>query len=68
MAPQFIVVYRPHNTLNCETQYYGPFTTFADAYEYSCGLPALGIQWFTDEDTCRNPGCKFVQELTPCQT
>lgn len=53
-----IVVFRPNGKLNCETQYFGPFT-FDDAYEYlDTKLPAIGI--------CpegENAGVKFIQEL-----
>lgn len=42
MTNQHIVVYRAHGDLMCETQYYGPFACFDDAYEFLCALPALG--------------------------
>lgn len=59
----FIVIYRPHNKLNLETQYHGPFLSHDDAYDFLCGLPALGIQDQDPEIVTPNPGVKFIQSL-----
>lgn len=57
----YIVIYRPHNELNLNTQYFGPFTSDEDAYDFLCTLPALGIhQPSTNMD---NPGVKYTQRL-----
>ena len=59
-----IVIYRPHNQLNCTTQYIGPFATFGEAYDYLCNLPALGqYSPWVGEPNVANPGVKFIQEL-----
>lgn len=55
----FIVIYRAHGKLNCETQYIGPFSDFAEAYDTACELPALG-----QPSNDQYPGVKFVQELS----
>lgn len=54
----FIVIYRPHGALNCETQHIGPFPSHDEAYEYLCKLPAIGINYGGE-----NPGVKYVEEL-----
>lgn len=59
----FIIVYRPHGALHCETVYYGPFEEFADAYDHACTLPAVGV-YIADDHELKNEGVKFVQELT----
>ena len=56
-----IVVYRPHNSLMCETKSIGPFGTWDEAYDYLCNMPALG-QYIPD-GTLNNPGVKFVDRL-----
>lgn len=56
----FIVIYREHGQLNLETKYIGPFHDWLEAYEILCSLPALG--------SCpsdKEPGVKFIEELTP---
>lgn len=64
----FIVVYRPHNALQCETQYIGPFATDDDAYDHLCSMPALGIHMGPSEDgVIDEPGVKFTQQLTPAR-
>lgn len=59
----FIVVYRPHNTLHCETKYFGPFQSHDDAYDYLCKLPAIGAH-FPPENGCGNSGVKTIESLT----
>ena len=56
-----IVVYRPHNALQCETQYIGPFPTFGDAYEHLASMPALGQ--YRPDGTVNSPGVKYVEML-----
>jgi len=34
-----IVSYRPAGALHIDTQYYGPFDTYADADDFLCALP-----------------------------
>ena len=53
----YIVIYRAHGQLNCETKYYGPFISHEAAYEKLCSLPALGLAGDLDS------GEKHVQEL-----
>jgi hypothetical protein len=57
----FIVIYRPHNAMICETEYYGPFKNWASAYSKLSALPAIGIHH--PEGDTPNAGVKFVQEL-----
>lgn len=61
----FVVVYRPHNTLQIETKFIGPFTAYADAYDALCLLPALGEYAEAIEGGVIGPGVRFIQELTP---
>jgi len=63
----FIVIYRPHNTLILETTYYGPFTSWSEADDCLCELPALGIHEEPDEGPAE-AGVKFTQELTSPNT
>jgi len=56
-----IVVYRPHNQLNTDTQYIGPFTSWIAAYEHLCEMPALGQ--YQPDGILDNPGVKFVDRL-----
>lgn len=59
----FIVHYRPHNRMICETVCFGPFRSDLAAHVFLCGLPALGIHI---PDGCTpNSGVKFIEELTP---
>jgi len=55
----FIVIYRPHGELECDTKYYGSFATFNEACDFLEALPALGSKGSFNE----LPGVKFVQEL-----
>lgn len=57
----FIVVYRPHNLFNCDTQYIGPFASWEEADDVLCSLPALGT--YTNTPTSCNPGVKFTADL-----
>ena len=57
----FIVIYRPHNMLNCETQHVGPFADHNSAYDFACTLPALGI--YREDGELNNPGVKYVEPL-----
>lgn len=59
-SDQWIVVFKAHGQMNCETQYIGPFTGHDAAYEALCALPALGHE----PSDCTAPGHKFVQPLT----
>ena len=58
---KWMVVYRQPNRLLLDTLYYGPFESYADAYEFHCGLPAL--EDYDEESDCPNHGVKYVQEL-----
>ena len=62
MSEKYIIVYRQHGQLNCETQFIGPFDDFEAAYEHFCTMPALGV--------CEgglDSGVKYIKELTkPC--
>lgn len=73
----YIVVFKQHGALNCEQQYYGPFTDYMDAEDaLSDGrVPLLygqgGREWPEDErPTCpgdgerQQNGHRFVTELT----
>lgn len=64
-----IVVYRPHNSLMCETKSIGPFGTWGEAYDYLCNMPALG-QYIPDGlstilESSLLIGSKFRR--SPCQ-
>ena len=59
----WIVVYRPHNALNIETQFYGPFVGHDAAYDFLCTLPALGWHQVDADTAVDNPGVKYCQEL-----
>lgn len=59
---KLIVIYRPHNELNINTRYYGPFDSWCEAEDHLATLPALGIH--KPAEDLDNPGCKFIQELT----
>lgn len=59
----FIVIYRPHNELKCNTQHIGPFPTHAAACDYLSTLPALGILEFDENNVVQNSGVKYVEEL-----
>jgi hypothetical protein len=59
-AIMFIVIYRPHGELECDTKYYGAFDTFNAACGFLESLPALGSKGCFSELA----GVKFVQELT----
>lgn len=60
----FIIVYRPHNELNLDTRYIGPFTDYSAAYDYLDQLPAIGPHLAPrPSQPCHNPGVKFIQEL-----
>lgn len=61
----YLVIYRPHNQLNCDTQYIGPFESHDDAYDYLCELPAIGQH--NPGSVVDNPGVKFVQEIAAPQ-
>lgn len=61
-----IVVYRPHNELNINTTFYGPFESWSQADDALCSLPALGIH--TPAEDLDNPGVKYIQELTSPNT
>lgn len=63
VAPSFMVIYRPHNTLVLDTRYFGPFATHADAYDFLCELPAIGKHQQPQSGPC-TAGVKFVQQLT----
>ena len=58
----YIVVYRPHNELNIDTTYYGPFPSWSQADDALSRLPALGIH--EPAEPVDNPDCKFIQALT----
>lgn len=65
----FIVIYRPHNELHCDTQHYGPFDSWGAAYDKLCSLPAIGS--FDESHIIANTGVKYVEELltvTPAAT
>lgn len=57
---QYIVVYRPHNKFNLDTQYYGPFT-YEQAEDKVESLGALGS--YVPDDLHNNPGVKYIVEL-----
>jgi hypothetical protein len=63
VAPAFMVVYRPHNTLVLDTRYYGPFAAWGEAYDFLCELPAIGTHQQPQSGPCAS-GVKFVQQLT----
>lgn len=60
MQQLYIVIYRPHNMLNLDTKYYGPFT-YDEAEERICKLKNLGQ--YQEDNLHNNPGCKFIEEL-----
>ena len=63
----WIVIYRPHNKFIMDTQYHGPFEDHADAYDFMCTLPALGIPNAEPDYAAGetdNTGVKYCQELT----
>lgn len=60
---RYLVIYRPHNKFNFETQYFGPFDDHDDAYEYLCSLPAIGA-YIAPEEGVISVGCKHIEELT----
>lgn len=53
----FIVIYRPHGELYCDTKYFGPYNTHGEAYDHLCNLPALGLAGDLEA------GVKYVQPL-----
>jgi hypothetical protein len=57
----WIVIYRPHNVLNCDTRYIGPFADYLAAEDALCALGALGPH--IPEGVTPNPGVKFIQPL-----
>lgn len=57
----YIVVYRPHNLLNCDTRYIGPFATWHEADDALYALPACGV--YAPDGKLNNPGVKYTQEL-----
>jgi hypothetical protein len=60
----WIIIYRPHNVLNCDTQYIGPFETYDEAEEGLEALPRLPI-WETDgPGETSNRGVKFIEALS----
>lgn len=61
----FIVIYRPHNELNCNTRHIGPFRTYMGAEACLVNLPAIGIH--IPGDVIDNPGVKYVEELIPLE-
>lgn len=60
---QFIVIYRAHNQLMCETKHYGPYSDYMLAEDKLCALGALGH--YEDDGLHNNPGCKYIEVL--CQ-
>lgn len=56
MTPReaFIVVYRPKDALQAQTEFHGPFTEYLDAEDHLCTLPAA-----IDCD------CKYIDCLIP---
>lgn len=56
----FIVIFRPHNELNCTTRHIGPFSLNA-AYDYLCSLPALGVH--ERGGIIDNSGVKYIEPL-----
>lgn len=62
----YIIVYRPHNELNASTTYYGPFSSWSEADDALCSLPALGV--FQPAHDLDNPGVKYIAELTSPNT
>lgn len=62
-AESFIVVYRPHNMLNIDTKFYGPFDSHESAYGFLCEIPALGTYEYGEETDVPNPGVKYIQTL-----
>lgn len=70
----FIIVFKQHGALNCETEYYGPFADYMDAEEALVDgrVPLLygqgGREWPEDinsyADSYRS-GHRFINELIP---
>lgn len=57
----WVVIFRRHGELNCDTRYIGPFANFDAAYEHLCSLPALGATQ-THEEHLR-PGVKHIVKV-----
>lgn len=55
----FIVIYKPHGSLNMETRHIGPFKEYDEAYEYLCKLPAIGYP----PEGIRDDGFKYIAAL-----
>lgn len=58
----WIVIYRPHGQLNCETKYYGPFDCYEDADTALCELPAIGT--YDNHLHMERSGVKYIQQLS----
>jgi len=58
---QHIVVYRKHGDLQIETKFYGPFANHDEAYDFLCGLPAIGH--YDDDLHAGMHGCKYTKAL-----
>lgn len=59
----YIVIYKPHGCLNCETMHIGPFDSHEAAADMSARLPAIGIYY--DHEHQGQHGCKYIAELWP---
>lgn len=57
----YIVIYRRHNELNCETKHYGPFAEHWEAYDFLCDLPGLGT--YDEDSNIPNQGVRYIVEL-----
>lgn len=61
----YLVIYRRADWLNCETEFYGPFASHDDAYDFLCSLPSPCVDPATGElfEEPRNNACKYIEEL-----
>lgn len=58
---KYLVVYREHGQLNCQTRFFGPFEQPWDAQEFLATLPAIGI--YDHVHHAGMPGCKYIERL-----
>lgn len=54
----FIVVFKSHTMLNCETQYFGPYTDYLEAEDKLCTLDTQ-----QDQATEHSTAVKYIATL-----
>jgi hypothetical protein len=66
----YIIVFKQHGALHCETQYFGPYADFDTAYDAMCECripPLYSLEQREELGIGRDDGYRFLQELSPAK-